>query len=335
MKILVLLVFIMLFSLGSAGQMPVVAVKPPGPIFVFHTDEFWLNLHHFLYVLGRAQNNERDTARTAVAAATADQEKGLAALSDKEKAVWKESVDAYAAGLAKKDMVFEEPLPSITAALAQARGDRTLKKIKTDPTATAVLERAAPVYRKAFWNRHQAANREWEKMIRVLVDRHGARVLAFLTRSYQMQWPASGFPIHLSAYANWAGAYSVTGNILVVSSLAPDLVGVYGLETIFHEGMHQWDNQMDELLAAAAKKEGKQVPNGLSHALVFYTAGEAVRNVIPSHIPYAEKFGVWRRGLAAFKAPIEEIWKPYLDGRGTRDEALSQLVARVGPIPTR
>lgn len=25
-----------------------------GAIFVFQTDEFWLNLHHFLYVLGRA-----------------------------------------------------------------------------------------------------------------------------------------------------------------------------------------------------------------------------------------------------------------------------------------
>ena len=27
--------------------------KPGNSIFVFHTDEFWLNLHHFLYVLGR------------------------------------------------------------------------------------------------------------------------------------------------------------------------------------------------------------------------------------------------------------------------------------------
>ena len=27
---------------------------------------------------------------------------------------------------------------------------------------------------------------------------------------------------------------------------------------------------------------------------------------------------------------LEEIWKPYLDGRGTRDEALAELVKRTG-----
>ncbi len=47
------------------GKMP----DPRGAIFVFHTGEFWLNLHHFLYVLGRAENKERDTSREAVAGA--------------------------------------------------------------------------------------------------------------------------------------------------------------------------------------------------------------------------------------------------------------------------
>ena len=31
-----------------------------------------------------------------------------------------------------------------------------------------------------------------------------------------------------------------------------------------------------------------------------------------------------------FKAPIEQTWKPYLDGKGTRDEALAELVKLVG-----
>src|SRR6185295_9158261 len=55
-----------------------------GSLFVFHTDEFWLNLHHFLYVLGRAQNKERDTAREAVAGAPSDQAQGFEKLSAKE-----------------------------------------------------------------------------------------------------------------------------------------------------------------------------------------------------------------------------------------------------------
>src|SRR6185369_3529582 len=46
-------------------------------IFVFHNDEFWLNLHHFLYVLGRAENKTRDSSRMAVVKAPNDQQQGV------------------------------------------------------------------------------------------------------------------------------------------------------------------------------------------------------------------------------------------------------------------
>src|SRR5687768_18032451 len=83
-------------------------------IFNFHTDEFWLNLHHFLYVLGRAENNERDAARAAVAGAPADQQRGFLKLTEKEKTIWREAVAAYAAGVSRKDLVFDAPLPAVS-----------------------------------------------------------------------------------------------------------------------------------------------------------------------------------------------------------------------------
>lgn len=307
--------------------------RKAGAIFVFEQDEFWLNLHHFLYVLARAQNKERDAARTAVAGAAADQEQGLAKLKPAEQAAWREAVTAYARGLAKKDMVFDEPLPSITGALAKAGDSRTLKGTSIDPAVSSALEHAAPIYRKAWWPQHRAANLAWERMIREPLKNHGEEILSFITNSYGMQWPAAGYPVHMSAYANWAGAYSIVGNVLVVSSLAPDLKDDYGLETICHEGMHQWDEGVDAALSAAAKRANKRVPGGLSHAMVFYTAGEAVRRAIPGHVPYAEKYGIWNRGLASFKTPLDEIWKPYLDRKGTRDDALTALLARTGLPP--
>ena len=160
------------------------------------------------------------------------------------------------------------------------------------------------------------------------MNQHGGAILSFITTAYQMKWNPAGFHVHLSGYTNWAGAYSTTGELLVLSSLAQDIRGVYGLETIFHEGMHQWDQQMLEALREQARKQNKLVPNGLSHAMIFFTAGEAVRHVYPDHIPYAEKYGVWQRGIAVFKAPVEEVWKPYLNGHGTRDEALAELISR-------
>lgn len=310
-------------------------VKRTTPIFVFHTGEFWLNLHHFLYVLGRAQNKERDTARLAVAGAPADQERGLRKLSEKERAIWRDTVNAYAAGLSKKDLVFEAPMPALTNSLAQAGKSRALAGVQVDPAVAALLERAAPLYRKAWWSSHQKANRSWQKSIQALVDRHGATVLAFITHAYQLEWPAVGFNVHVSAYSNWAGAYSTDGNLLVLSSLNPETQSDYGLETIFHEGMHQWDEQVFAALREQSRKLNKFAPRGLSHAVVFYTAGEAIQRVIPGHVPYAEKFGVWQRGMGPFKAAVEEVWKPYLDGHGTRDEALAELIKRTAVEPPK
>ena len=297
-------------------------------IFIFHTDEFWLNLHHFLYVLGRAENKTRDSSRDAVVNAPKDQAEGLAKLRPAEQAIWREAVSFYANNLSKKDAVFDEPLPSITNALARAGNAKSLAQVNIDRGLASVLQRAAPVYRKSWWRAHHNANVEWQRAIQKLVNQHGDAILSFITTAYQMKWNPAGFHVHLSGYTNWAGAYSTTGELLVLSSLAQDIRGVYGLETIFHEGMHQWDQQMFEALREQARKQNKLAPNGLSHAMIFFTAGEAVRHVYPDHVPYAEKYGVWQRGMAVFKAPLEEVWKPYLDGHGARDEALAELISR-------
>lgn len=324
---------------ASSDAMATVQAKTPdtrgGAIFVFHTDEFWLNLHHFLYVLGRAENKERDTSREAVFSAPADQERGFEKLSAKEQAIWREAVASYAAGPSKKDLVFDDRLPALTSALARAGDSRSLIGSEVDPAIAAILQRAAPIYRKAWWMKHREANRNWQRVIQSLVDRHGAAVLAFTTNMYKLQWPTAGFPVHVSAYSNWAGAYSTTGDLLVISSLSPGLHATYGLETIFHEGMHQWDEQVFEVLREQARKVNKVAPRGLSHALIFFTAGEAVRRVVPEHVPYAEKFGVWQRGLGPMKVALEEIWKPYLDGHGARDEAFAVLIKRTAIDPSQ
>ncbi|HEY2848111.1 MAG TPA: hypothetical protein VGI80_09855, partial [Pyrinomonadaceae bacterium] len=255
--------------------------NPARAIFVFHSNEFWLNLHHFLYVLGRASNKEKDTAREAVAGAPADQEQGLASLKPEDQTVWREAVFSYATGLSKKDLIFDDPVPALTNELARAGSAQNLADAKIDPALKAILEKAGPIYGKAWWPKHQQANQAWQKSIQTLVDRYGRDVLSFITKAYKLEWPATGFPVHISAYSNWAGAYSTTGNLLVVSSLSGGLQGEYGLETIFHEGMHQWDGQMFAALRDASKISNKIVPQGLSHALIFFTAGEAVRSVLP------------------------------------------------------
>ena len=94
------------------------------PIFRFETDGFWLNLHHFLYVLGRVEAKMPDIKREAVAGAPADEAEGLKTLSDADRQAWREAVSVYANGLSKLDMVFSRPLYDVTNAVRRAPPDR-------------------------------------------------------------------------------------------------------------------------------------------------------------------------------------------------------------------
>src|SRR6185436_4942270 len=121
----------------------------------------------------------------------------------------------------KKALIFDDPLPALTNALARAGDKKSLTGSEVDPAVAAILNRAAPIYRKVWWKKHHDANQVWRKMVQVLVDRHGPTVLAFITNAYKLAWPATGFPVHVSGYSNWSGAYSTSGELLVLSSLAP------------------------------------------------------------------------------------------------------------------
>ena len=90
------------------------------PIFRFETDGVWLNLHHYLYVLGRAEAKLPDSRREAVAGAPADEAKGLEALSEAERQVWREAVSFYARTWSRKHTVFDADLVAIGNQLKRA-----------------------------------------------------------------------------------------------------------------------------------------------------------------------------------------------------------------------
>jgi hypothetical protein len=309
---------------------------PPSTIFRIETDEFWLNLHHFLYVAGRAQAKLGDAKREAVVDAPAEAERGLSTLNAEEQADWREAVTSYASGLSLKDAIREEPMPTVTAALADADDSPTVAGVAIDAPVRQALERAAPAYRKGWWPAHRSANRAWRASMEALVAQHGQAMLDFLTRAYGLQWPAAGFAVHAARFSTWAGAYSSSRGVLVIASGYPGNGGLRGLEALFHEGMHQWDDQVYALLGAQAKALNVTVPVDMPHALIWVTAGEAVRRLDPTYVRTVDTLGIWNGRssgapgpLLRLKAPLEETWLPYLGGRGTRDEALAALLAKV------
>lgn len=309
-------------------MLPTLAQEPS--IVRISTDDFWLNLHHFLYVLGRAEAGTDDASRRAVAGAPDDQARGMEILTSAERVTWRMAVSTYADGPSRLDPIFDAPLIEAGGILAQRSDHTTLEGSGLDPDLRRTLEEAAPIYRKAWWQAHRAANVRWRDSIDPLLSRYGADILAFITRAYGLAWPHEGYPVHVAAYSNWAGAFSTAGDLLVVASLDPGSGGLYALETVFHEAMHQWDAEVWELLAEHAREQKRYIPRDLTHAMIFMTAGEAVRSIAPDHVPYAEANGIWERAMSAHRLALVATWLPFLQGRGTQDEAFVELVRRTG-----
>ena len=305
----------------------VLAAQAAVPIFRFETDGFWLNLHHYLYVLGRVEAKMPDITREAVAGAPADEAEGLQLLTEAERQTWREAVSIYANGLSKLDMVRDKTLFETTNAVRRAGADREAKTLAIDPAAASALDRSAPIYRKAWWPRHRDANRRWLQSMQDPLQKYGPRILTYITRAYQEPWMKDGYPVNVSAWSNWAGAYSTNDSLLVVSTLNAGNQGLHGFEITFHEAMHQWDDSMFARLRQVAKANNIAKIDGLlTHAMIFYTTGEAMKSVVPSHVPYAEVAGIWKGRMGAFKPALDAHWKPYLDGRLTLDAALLGLL---------
>jgi hypothetical protein len=339
--------------------------------------------------------------------APGDADRGLQTLTDAEKGIWKDAVVAYANGLSKKEPTSDEPLAALVSTLATVGNTAALKGVSVDANTRAILERAAPIYRKTWWPTHRATNRAYRAGLTPLIDRDGRAIIAFLTSRYGLPWASTPYQVHLSAYATWGAAFSTPGTdgqLIVVSTNAHSgTQGLSGLETVFHEAMHVWDDAVSPLLREQATAMGRTVPPGLTHALIFFTAGEAVRRVAPgyvtvgeteqmwtgiympfragwdqatfgtlaalararnvtmprdlphamifftageavrrldpNYIPVADAEGVWRFQLSGAALPaerlkpiLEDVWKPFMNGRGTRDEALGALVERAAAV---
>jgi hypothetical protein len=83
-------------------------------------------------------------------------------------------------------------------------------------------------------------------------------------------------------------------------------------------------------MATDAAKRGIALQSELSHVLLFYTTGEILSGLIPAHIPYAERFGIWSRNSETKRLDeiLTDSWKPYLAGSRSFDNALDDLVRR-------
>ena len=91
-------------------------------------------------------------------------------------------------------------------------------------------------------------------------------------------------------------------------------------------------NAHGALLMLRERQRSLHLPNPalLPRAVLYWTAGEAIRRVIdPEHRHVGETRGIYQRALRRFLPALEQYWTPYLDGGLSLDEALNGMIRLV------
>jgi hypothetical protein len=289
-----------------------------------------LNLHHFLYVTARARLG-LDAGRVAVASALADTA-GFAGLSMRDQQGWQAVVAYYESTMARRDVLFDSGMITIDNRLALLDSASTVLGVGLDSALAEVLERAEPVYRHLWWPRHAMANARWEAGMTLLLAQHGDSLAVREARAFREPWPPKPVRVDVTAYANWAGAFTTTGPPhIIVSSTAAGNQDDQGLEILFHEVLHTMNDSLAAALVGAFRAQGTPLPRDVTHVFVFYTAGALTQREVAGHVPYAEKNGLWSRvpDFARALPVLQRAWQPYLDDKITFAEAVRRYAAAI------
>jgi len=296
-------------------------------LFSFHSN-VWVNLHHFLYVTARARAG-LDATRAPVTTALADTV-GFGALPRSQQDAWNAALAHYSTAVARRDILFDSSLVAVNDRLAELENAASIGGASgLDAGIAAALDRAAPVYRTLWWPRHDATNRKWTSDALALLAQHGDEAARIEARAFRTPWSATPVHVDVSAYTNWAGAYTTEHpshvNIGSIGEIAG--AGTTKFETLFHEVLHTMDSSLLTAIQASFREKGKRMPRDPTHAFIFFTGGEVTRRLFPGYVPFAEEGGMWTRNsdFARMLPLLRAHWLPYLDGRGTLEDAIRQI----------
>ncbi|MFK2878070.1 hypothetical protein [Rhodanobacter hydrolyticus] len=315
----------------SPAAPPPADCASPAALFAFHSD-FWVNLHHFLYVsaVAAASQNRPHPSRLE-ADDTATQQR----LDTSESGEWNAVVAYYEKSMVSRDLLFDPGMGQIKNQLEDATDSSDLAQTDIPTTLKAMLLQAAPIYRKYWWPAQDSRNHRWIAGLRPLLAAHGSAMCEALTKVYEHPWPASPVRVDVVGYANWAGAYTTLAPVrITITSTQASYQGQASLEMVFHEASHGMVDKLTAAMEDAEKALDRQhagasaaVPKTLWHAVLFYTAGQLAARQMPGYVPYAEKNGLWQR---AWPAPdydlIARDWLPRIQGHAGLSQAATSLV---------
>lgn len=291
----------------------------------FHSD-LMLNLHHTLYGAAWAGRPEAGTLRAFAGALPAPLD---APLSTDERAAWDAAVGYYDQQVASRDLLFGRGMRSLKLALVA--GDLSSDAVGKE--LRAVLDAAAPVYRRHFWPAHDRANRAWIATTTGNAKGIAPDVVKRLEQLYGVPWFTSPVRVDVVWVGNRQGAYTTNEPThVVISSGDPENAAWTAVETVFHEVSHTLVLPIQDRLARALGERSK-AHGVLWHVVQFYVTGSVVKEALKKrgidYVPYMYSTGLVDRAWSQYRKPVEENWAPYVEGEVSLDEAIARTVAAV------
>ncbi len=196
---------------------------------------------------------------------------------------------------------------------------------------------AAPAYRACRWANQDETNRRWIAELKGRLATDEAKIAPRLEQLYRKRWTALPIPVDIVETVDWSGANSIlrdpAGGHLLISIQNE---GANAFEIIFHEASHLLVGRnapIRQALDTAAAKAGFHLPGDLWHVVLFYTTGEAIRQILaddgqPGYTPVL--YAIFARGgWTEYRQALESSWLPYVEGKRDLAVAAGGLVEAV------
>lgn len=289
----------------------------------FHSD-FWMNLHHTLYGAVWARRPEAGTLRARAGRLPSPLD---APMTTEERASWDRAIEYYDRQVASRDLLFGEGMVDLKAALTA--GDLTRSAVGAE--MRAVLESAAPVYRRHFWPAHDRTNSAWIAATAERMRTIAADTVPRLEKLYGVPWFSIPVRIDVVWVGNRQGAYTTDEPPhATISSGDPENTAWTAAEIVFHEVSHVLVLPLQRVLRSALGAAAKD-HRELWHVVQFYLTGVTVQQVLSArgitYEPYMYSSGLVDRAWGRYRKPVEDSWRPYVDGKVTQQQAIEATIA--------
>ncbi|MEM7588316.1 MAG: hypothetical protein AAF560_33320, partial [Acidobacteriota bacterium] len=176
-------------------------------LFTFHSD-IEVCLHHFVYRWAKKEAMEAGTIPKRYPEPTLRDVDvaALAKLSDEERAIWDGALGHYRDQVAGRSILFDDELVKLRNVLAGELDASALAEAES--ITFEQIEALLPVYRRVWWPRHDAENRQWVAAVIGDVIRFERPIAERITRAYGAAWPSPPNRVDLAPYASSTVAYT-------------------------------------------------------------------------------------------------------------------------------